>query len=170
MDMARRTSPERIDEFRSYVSFGRSIWAFLEELHPGFVKAPGGLSYFDRIAAEGASIAASGVVPSHEASGFKQAAADMLEMTRDFSPEQVKAADAFLVSAGCLSLTEMRARIWRTIPKVLTRNRIRNLDEFYIVKNAVDDGDLPAAERTRLDALLGEFEERAGRKGGKRRS
>lgn len=83
-------------------------------------------------------------------------------MTRDFSPDQVKAADAFLVSAGSVSLTEMRARIWRTIPKVVTRNRIRNLDEFYNV--AVDDGDLPAEERALLDALLREFSERMMRK------
>jgi hypothetical protein len=165
--MAKRATPERLDEFRSYVAFMRSIPSFLEKFCPGIVT---GLSYLDRLAAAAESAAAGGVVPSGEMSGWKQAAADMLEMTRDLAPDQVKAADAFLVSAGCVSLTEMRARIWRTIPKVLTRNRIRNLDEFYIVKNAVDDGDLPAAERARLDALLGEFEERAGGKGGRRRS
>lgn len=86
-----------------------------------------------------------------------------MEMTRDLSLDEVEAADAFLSWAGCVSLTEMRARIWRTIPKVLARNRIRNLDEFYIVKNAVDGGDLPEAERARLDALLGDFELGAGR-------
>jgi hypothetical protein len=166
--MAKRATPERLEEFRSYVAFVRSIPPLLEKLCPGIVK---GLSYLDRPAAEAESAAASGVVPSGEMSGWKQAAADLLEMTRDFSLDEVKAADAFLIiSAGGVSLTEMRARIWRTIPKVLTRNRIRNLDEFYIIKNAVDDGDLPAAERARLDALLGEFEERAGRKGGRRRS
>ena len=46
-------------------------------------------------------------------------ASDMLEMTRDLKPDAVKAADAFLVRAGAVSLTEMRAHIWRIVPKVL---------------------------------------------------
>lgn len=88
-------------------------------------------------------------------------------MSRDFSPEAVRNADTHLVAAGTLSLTEMRRRIWRVIPKVLERGRIRNVDEYYVVKNTLDDdGDaLSDEERDRLDHLRFEFEERASRSG-----
>jgi len=165
--MARRLSPERLDEFKANLAFVRAVHAFLERIHPGVI--PDGTSYFDAMTAMAETALMTGAVRSEWMSGCRQAAADMLEWTRDLSPDAVRAADAFLISEGSTSLTKMRARIWRTIPKVLARGRILNLDEFYVVKNVMDDGDLPEAERSRLEALRFEFEERARRARPRRR-
>jgi len=104
-----------------------------------------------------------GCAPPDIVIGIKQASADLLEMSRDLRPEGVKAADEFLVTAGALSLTEMRRRVWRVVPKVLTRGRIRNIAEFHVVKNVLDDDgeDLSEDERARLDSMRFEFETRA---------
>jgi hypothetical protein len=54
--------------------------------------------------------------------------------------------------------------VWRTIPKVLERGRVRNLDEFYVVKNLLDDGEeeLSPDDRERLVRMRSEFERGAG--------
>ena len=164
--MPKRATPERIEEFKTLLSFVRALRRFLETLHPGMWKdtLPDGTSYFDRMTAIAERGLAEGVVPSNVMTGWRQAAADMLEMTRDLEPHAVKAADAFLVKADALSLTEMRVRIWNIVPKVLARGRIRNIDEFYVVKNVLDDGDPSEDERARLDKLRFEFEKRGTRR------
>jgi len=50
--------------------------------------------------------------------------------------------------------------MWRVTPKVLLRGRNRNVDEFYVVKNVLeDDGeDLSEEERAQLDKMRFEFE------------
>jgi hypothetical protein len=165
--MARRTSPERVQEFRVYVGFASAMRAFLQKLHPGFWKdpLPDGTSYFERMSAEAERLLAEGRAPSPWVRGWKQAAADMLEMTRDLRPDAVQAADEFLLERGAVSLSAMRRRVWRTIPKALARGRIRNIDEFYVVKNVLDDDgeDLSAEERAKLTDMQSEFEKRARR-------
>jgi len=47
----------------------------------------------------------------------------MLEMTRDLEPSAVEAADAFLMKAGALPLTKMRARVLDVIPTVAGARR-----------------------------------------------
>jgi hypothetical protein len=165
--MARRASPERVQEFRVYVAFANAMRAFLQKLHPGSWKdpLPDGTSYFARMSAEAERLLAEGRAPSPWVTGWKQAAADMLEMTRDLHPEGVKAADEFLAERGAVSLSEMRRRVWRIIPKVLARGRIRNIDEFYVVKNVLDDDgeDLSAEERAKLAKMQSGFETHVGR-------
>jgi len=163
--MPRKTSPARLAEFKVQLDFARALQKFLKRLHPGVWNdaLPDGTSYFDRMMDMGVRMLSEGVVSSEVMTGWKQATADMLEMTRDLHPDGVGAADKFLVSASALSLTEMRRRVWRVIPKVLARGRIRSIDEFYVIKNVLDDDgeNLSDEERARLDEMRSEFETRS---------
>jgi hypothetical protein len=165
--MARKPSRERLAEFETYLGFFRAMWAFQEKLNPelrAHSALPNGTSYGDFAAAQAQEALRSGAIPlSALLSGMKQGVADQLEMTRDLPQRVVKLADEFLVAAGAVSLTEMRRRVWRVIPKVLARGRIRNIDEFYVVKNVLDDDgeDLSAGDRTKLAKIRSEFESRA---------
>lgn len=181
--MARKPSAERLAEFQTYLRFFRAMWAFQEKLHPSppELRARFGLqdqeSYGDFVAGQADAAVTNGSLPfSAVLSGMKQGVADQLEMTRDLPQDTVKLADEFLMAAGAVSLTEMRHRVWRVIPKVLARGRIRNLDEFYLVRNVLDDDgeDLSAEERARLAKMRFEFETRSTRErsraGGGRRA
>ena len=77
------------------------------------------------------------------------------------SGDQVGALDRRLAGKGLPSLTEMRSRVWRTIPKILKRGRIRNDEEYYLLKEKVIDmADTTLDEESRkfADHLLFEYE------------
>lgn len=167
--MPRKPNPERRAELESYTAFFRAFWKLLLQANPWMRASdtlPDGSSSVEQSIAKARRAAEDGSIPfSQLLTGVRQGVADALEMSRDFSPEAVRDADAHLVAVGAPSLTEMRRRVWRVIPKVLERGRIRNVDEYYVVKNTLDDvGDaLADDERNRLDRLRFEFEERAAR-------
>jgi hypothetical protein len=155
--MPRRTSPARLAEFKVHLDFVPTLHKFLKRLHPDLAE---GMAYLDGMVAMGQRMHAEGVIPSEMMTGWKEATAGLLEMTRDFHQEVVDAADKFLASEKASSLTEMRGRVWRVVPKVLARGRIRNMDEFYVIRNVLDDDgdDLSDDERARLEEMRGEFE------------
>ncbi len=167
--MPRKPNPERRAELESITTFFGAFWSILLQANPWMRASdtlPDGSSSVEQSIAKMRRAAEDGAIPfSQLLPGARQGVADALEMSRDFSPEAVRDADARLVAAGTLSLSEMRRRVWRVIPKVLERGRIRNVDEFYVVKNTLDDdGDaLSDDERSRLDRLRFEFEEKASR-------
>ena len=161
--MARTPSRERLAEFQVYLDFFRWMWAFEETLGPGLTPqaTPRGTSYADLAVAAVQKMLTEGTAPFSEIlTGVKQAVADQLEMTRDFLQDAVKRADDFLIAEGAVTLTEMRRRVWRVIPKVLNRGRIRSIDEFYVVKNVLDDDgeNLPEKDRARLERMRFDFE------------
>jgi hypothetical protein len=91
------------------------------------------------------------------------AVGDFLEMTRDLTPEQVSAADAALAAAGAPSLSTVRVRVWRKVPKILARGRIRNEVEYYLVKERLNDvgpDGFKGADLELADRLVSQFEER----------
>jgi hypothetical protein len=157
--MARKSSPERLAEFKAHLDFLREMLAFLGKSRPGGAWDDA----HKHIATGGERMLSEGLVTSQVMTGWKQATADLLEATRDLPPDAVAAADESLVAAGALSLTEMRRRVWRVVPKVLARGRIRTIDEFYVVKNVLDDNgdDLSEGDRTRLNEMRAEFEFRS---------
>jgi hypothetical protein len=160
--MARKPSPTRLAELQTYLSFVRAMWAFQEKLNPELRSPalPDGTPYVEAMAAWAQRAIAGAIRVSELLTGVKQAVADQLEMTRHLPVEAVRRADAALVAASAPSLTEMRRRVWRVIPKVLARGRIRNIDEFYVVKNVLDDDgeDLSSAERAKLARMRFKFE------------
>jgi len=53
--------------------------------------------------------------------GLRLALQDLLQMSRDLTPAQVRQADTRLGAAGLATLSAMRRRVWQTIPKALKR-------------------------------------------------
>ena len=72
---------------------------------------------------------------------------DSIEMTADWSPEEVAGADALFSQAGTLTLTEVRQRYSRKYLQVLQRGKIRSEVEYYLIRGVVDgDGVEPEPE------------------------
>jgi hypothetical protein len=87
---------------------------------------------------------------------------DMIEMSADWSAEEVAGLDAKFLAEGLPTLSIVRARFWRTVGRALARGRIRGETEYYAVKNAAEVE--PAEDRRdTLWALLAEYEARAVR-------
>jgi hypothetical protein len=98
--------------------------------------------------------------------GMRMALQDVLEMTRGLTPDSVKAVDEAFDAGGLPTLSGMRRRVWKTIPKVLKRGRIRNEAEYYLLierLNDVDDSGLSGEDRERLGLMVVEFEQRPKR-------
>ena len=96
-------------------------------------------------------------------SGLRQAIQDLLEMSRDFKHHEVLAADAALAEKGFPTLSILRSEIWGTIPKLLSRGRIRTESEYYLLVdrlNDMADEQLTPQDRERLAGMITEFEER----------
>lgn len=93
-------------------------------------------------------------------SGVKQAAGDMLGLTRDLSAEDLQNGDQFLASRCAPTITEMRREIWRLIPVILKRQRIRNDQEYYLLKERVIDQapELNDSELVLAARLLSDYE------------
>lgn len=151
--MARGQSPEREAERAEYRRFGEALAAYLGargDLEPGFAK---------QLALSMTALDARGRPPS--LAGLRMATQDFLEMTRHLHSARVTEVDAFLRERGAVSLTEMRRKVWRQIPKILGRGRIRTEAEYYLLAervNDVDGTDLGAEERARAAELVAAYE------------
>ena len=84
-------------------------------------------------------------------------------MARDFTPEDVRRADEFLVARGAPRLSDVRREVWRTIPKVLARGRIQSESEYYLLVERLNDSadpELTEDARTRVASIIAEYEKR----------
>ncbi len=105
--------------------------------------------------------------PAKARTGLKMALHDLLEMIRDFPQPVVDAVNAELRQRGLITLTDMRAREWRTIPKVLSRGRIKTDVEYYLLierLNDVSTSGLTGEQRASLNGMVAEYESRVSRK------
>ena len=99
-------------------------------------------------------------------SGLKQAVGDLLEMTRDIILQETQEADAYLSERRAPTLTQMRREIWQLIPKILRRGKVRNDEEYYLLKEraiSLDDPDMDDETRKVADRLLFEYEFRTNK-------
>ena len=88
---------------------------------------------------------------------------DLLEASRYLEPSRIPELNARLQAADLLSLGAMRARVWKTIPKVLARGRIRTEAEYYLLierLNDVSDPELSGDDRGRLSSIIEDYEQR----------
>ena len=95
--------------------------------------------------------------------GVRQGLQDLLEMSRDLSPQKVQMADSHLKATGAPTLTTMRSEIWRTIPKLIKRGRIKTESEYYLLVERLNDAtgaELSQADRDQLADMVVEFEQR----------
>lgn len=93
--------------------------------------------------------------------GLRMAVNDLLDSSRDFSRESVVAADQFLSGKGCATLSAMRERVWKTVPKILRRGRIRDDEEYYLTMerlNDTSDSGFAQADRVAANQLVAAYE------------
>jgi hypothetical protein len=142
----------KTDTVESDKLFIRALVEFLDTLSPGqYAFGPEFARTMDALPA---------TLSSSQRRGLRQTVGDMLEWTKDLSPEQVMQAEAFLRSRGAPSLQVTRTRIWDPIPKIIKRGRIRNETEYYLVMSILNDtadATLTSEQREQADRLVSEF-------------
>jgi hypothetical protein len=97
--------------------------------------------------------------PRRAASGLRLAIQDCLELSADFGPARVRAADEALAALGLPTLSRVRVSHWRRAHVVLDRGLIRTQAERLAVR-ALADSDVDDDLRDRCIALLQVFDER----------
>ncbi|HLP20760.1 MAG TPA: hypothetical protein VK174_10680 [Chitinophagales bacterium] len=95
-------------------------------------------------------------------SGLKMGLSDMIIML-SYAPEEVKTnINEELVSKGLPSINKIISEIRDIVPKLIKRGKIKNLDEYYIIKEFIDDVDsnISKEERVKLNDVVFDFENR----------
>jgi hypothetical protein len=91
--------------------------------------------------------------------GLAMAVGDIVEDCDRLSADQVQTIDAALEAAGILTLSQVRARFWTRVRRVLKRGTIRSELDYYAVRNVVEA--LPEGEQGPAWEMLAAFEEKA---------
>src|SRR6185437_5104205 len=71
--------------------------------------------------------------------GLKVGLLDMLTMSMDMSIEMKKDLSLQLTSQGFPGLSQLVSTIKGTIRKILKRGKIKNIDEYYVTKDLLND-------------------------------
>jgi hypothetical protein len=93
--------------------------------------------------------------------GVKEGLKDMLTVLLvELSPERKTELSNLLISQELPSLNHLVSTIKDTPQKVLKRGKIKNLDEYYVVKEFLDalSSDITATDRESLEEILVDFE------------
>ncbi len=93
-------------------------------------------------------------------SGFKMALNDTLSMASHFEAAQRLAVQRRLAAAGLPQLELLLAMLRRKHEKIVQRGRVRNEEEYYLVREILSDLDYPISDEARgeLGRLAAEFE------------
>lgn len=95
-------------------------------------------------------------------SALRQALSDSVQMLKD-SPTLAADIDAELRANNLPNVQVLKALISDSTNKVIKRQKIRNIDEYYIIKELIDDtaSDVSNDERILLTKLIADFEQQA---------
>jgi len=97
--------------------------------------------------------------PARARQGLAMMIGDFIEDTSHLPAGEVKHIDAEFGSAGLPTLSEMRLRFMRRIKRIIKRGSIKNDDEYYLIRNAVEG--LAVNEEAHLWQLLADYEARS---------
>ena len=92
--------------------------------------------------------------------GLREGLRDSLTLLKDFPTDLKIELNNSLISKNFPSINILTSQIRNVPKKVLQREKIKNLDEYYIVKEILDDleYEITETERTDLNKIFGEFE------------
>ena len=92
--------------------------------------------------------------------GLKEGLRDSLTGLKDLPNELKTELNSNLISNNFPSLNILTSQIRNVPKKVLEKAKIKNLDEYYVVKEVLDDidYDITETERTELNKIFREFE------------
>ena len=99
-------------------------------------------------------------------SGMRMATRDMLEMTRDLSRAKTRAINRRLKKQSVVTLSDMRGRHWKLVPKILARRRIRNDEEYHLVierLNDVSSSGFHRTDREKANTMVRGYEGKKGK-------
>ena len=91
--------------------------------------------------------------------GLRMAINDIVEDSFHFDPAKVEKMDSELRSRGLITLAELRRRYSKDYKKIITRGRIKNETEYYLLRNLLDDPtEKTPEEREMLEKLISDYE------------
>jgi len=98
--------------------------------------------------------------------GLKSGLIDEITMAMDMSFDVKKQIDEQLSVHGFLTFNQLVLTVQDTLQKALKRGKIRNLDEYYLLKELLDSSepDVSEVEKRKVEEMLGEFEIDYGKK------
>ena len=73
-------------------------------------------------------------------------------------PEALQRLDLALAQIGAPSVSQMRRKYLKRYTTILQRGVLKNDDEFYMLKNMLDDPDLPDDEKSKILPLINDYE------------
>lgn len=76
--------------------------------------------------------------PAKARSGLSMAIGDVVEFTSGWPPTDVVRCNSELSENGLPTLTEVRARFSKVVQRVIRRGRIKSDEEFYTLRNAIE--------------------------------
>ena len=91
--------------------------------------------------------------------GLGLALGDIIEDLSKLDPRQVRTLDAALQSESIITLSEVRARFWTRIRRILERGVVRGESDYYALRNAVEA--LPTEEQAAGWGILAAYEQKA---------
>jgi hypothetical protein len=99
--------------------------------------------------------------------GLKIGLTDSITMSMDMSTEMKNEINDNLIIKGLPGYYQLISIIKDTFQKVLKRGKVKSLDEYYILKELLDDPapDVSEEERTQIFSLLNDFETNYVKKG-----
>ncbi len=94
-------------------------------------------------------------------SGLKQALGDSILMMQA-STKLTEDINVDLIASNLPNVQTLKRLISDTANKAIKRQKIRNIEEYYIIKELIDDtvANISDNERTSLIKLLGDFEQK----------
>lgn len=95
--------------------------------------------------------------PAKARSGLGMAIGDVVEFASDWPVSEVTACDRELSQLGLPTLSQVRARFSKLVQRVVRRGQIKSDDEFYALRNAVEQ---QGADTASLWSLLDAYEAR----------
>ena len=137
--MAMRIEPSEYERLRSWFSY------MVPKVFPSDLLTPDThpTAELDRMAVK---------TPAKARSGLSMAIGDVVEFTSDWPAIDVTACDHELLQSGLPTLSEVRARFSKLVQQVVRRGYIKSDDEFYALRNAVEQGADFAGLRQLLEA------------------
>lgn len=95
--------------------------------------------------------------------GLKEGLRDFLMNVRDFPQESIELLNQELNQSNLPSFNLLVGLISDSISKVLKSKKIKNIDQYYIIKELLNDtvSDITEIERRDLSKYLSEFERKA---------
>lgn len=97
--------------------------------------------------------------PASARKGLRMAIGDIVEMLGSLSTDHVELLDARLREIGGMTLTEARSLFSRRLKQIVRRGKIRNEDEYHLVRNAAEVAACDEQQQ-RLWELIGGYESR----------